>query len=112
MVDHTRPALLGYFVEIFFTTPAQQADSRQQLADFAAREGYGLHSILFERLDTKPAAFERLVELAKRGNVTTVAIARSDDLGAGQRQRLAVEAGAHVVVAGLVAPRNRLPHPL
>jgi hypothetical protein len=59
-----------------------------------------VHSILFERLDTKHSAFDRLLELAKRDNVTTVVISRPEDLGAGQRHRLADEAGAHVVVAG------------
>ncbi|MEV0291629.1 hypothetical protein AB0H36_46515 [Kribbella sp. NPDC050820] len=99
-----RPALLGYFPEIFLTTAAQQADTRQQLTDFAAREGYVLQSIVFERLGAEPAAFERLVELARRDNVTTVVIPRSDDLDAGQRLRLAVEAGVHVVVAGARRP--------
>jgi hypothetical protein len=99
MTDHTRPLLIGYFQEVFFSTPAEQATTRRLLEDFAAREGFTISWILFERYDQKWIEFERLIELARHNGVTTVAIPTEADLDDDQRRRLQAEAAAHVVVA-------------
>jgi len=99
MTDHTRPLLIGYFQEVFFSTPTEQAATRQLLEDFASREGFTVPWILFEWYDQKWTEFERLIELARNNDVKTVAIPTEADLDDRQRRRLHTEAAAQVVVA-------------
>jgi hypothetical protein len=89
MTGQARPLLIGYFQEDFFSTPAEQTATRRQLEEFATREGFTVHSILFERYDQKWTVFERLIELAKGDGVRTIAIPKYGDLNADQRNRLA-----------------------
>jgi hypothetical protein len=99
VVDHTRPVMLGYFLEAFLMTPTAQARVKAQPIEFAAREGYAVRAIFFEGLDTRPAAINALIEMVRRDNLTAIVVPSADDLDRHDRRRLE-DAGAYVVVAG------------
>lgn len=99
MADHTRPVMLGYFLEAFLMTPRERARVKEQLIEFAAREGYAVRAIFVEGLDTRPAAINTLIEMVRRDNLTAVVVPTADDLDRRGRRRLE-DVGAHVVVAG------------
>jgi hypothetical protein len=99
VVDHTRPLMLGYFLEAFLMTPRERARVKEQLIEFAAREGYAVHAIFVEGLDTRPAAINTLIEMVRRDNLTAVVVPSADDLDRRDRRRLE-DVGAYVVVAG------------
>jgi hypothetical protein len=61
-----RPALYGFFYEEAFTSPRQAADTRGQMAEFAARWGYRLAKVFTEKPGEAPAAFEALREAVRR----------------------------------------------
>lgn len=99
MADHTRPALIGYFREVFFATAPEKAAIRRRFTEFATREGYALDSILCQDFDQTWSEFERLLELAKLRGVATVVISTPDDLTQDQRHQLEAEARVHVLIA-------------
>lgn len=99
VVDQTRPVMLGYFLEVFLMTPTEQARVKEQLIEFAAREGFAIRAIFVEGLDTRPAAINALIEMVRRDNVTAVVVPSADDLDRRDRRRLE-DVGAYVVVAG------------
>lgn len=98
MVDHTRPVMLGYFLEAFLMTPTERARVKEQLIEFAVRQRYAVRAIFVEGLDTRPVAINALIEMVRRDNLTAVVVPRADDLDRRDRRRLA-DVGAHVVVA-------------
>jgi hypothetical protein len=91
--------MLGYFLEAFLMTPRERARVKEQLIEFAAREGYAVRAIFVEGLDTRPAAINTLIEMVRRDNLTVVVVPTADDLDRRDRRRLE-DVGAYVVVAG------------
>jgi hypothetical protein len=90
--------MLGYFLETFLMTPAEQDRSRQLLISFADRKGSQMTRIFMETLDTRPAAIEALIEKARQDAVPAVAITAADSLEAPYRRAL-TDAGIRVLVA-------------
>jgi hypothetical protein len=80
--------MLGYFVETFLMTPAEQDRVRKLLLGFAGRAGSQMTAIYMEALDSQPAAIEALIEAARRGDVSAVAIAAADSIAAQYRREL------------------------
>ncbi|MEU4607511.1 hypothetical protein AB0F43_31385 [Kribbella sp. NPDC023972] len=99
MTDADRPAMLGYFLETFLMTPAQQDRARNLLIDFADRAGSRMTAIYMEALDSQPAAIESLIETARRDGVPAVAITTADSLTE-QHRRALEDAGIRLLIAG------------
>jgi hypothetical protein len=72
--DHIKPLLLGYIREHFLMTAAELAQTKAQLVTFARAEGFTLHAIYVERIETAPAAFGALVEAVQRYHATAVVL--------------------------------------
>jgi hypothetical protein len=73
-VDYTRPLLLGYILKHLLMTDGELADTKDQLEQFAAVEGFAMGTIYVEETETTPAAFEALIAAVNRYEVTTVVI--------------------------------------
>jgi hypothetical protein len=69
-----RPLLLGYVRAHLLMTESELGDVKQDLADFAAREGYTLGRVYVERIDRAPAAFQTLVDDVRRQEVKAVVV--------------------------------------
>jgi hypothetical protein len=72
--DYTRPLLLGYVLKHLLMTDDELAETKDQLEQFAAVEGYAMGTIYVEDNSTTPAAFEALIDAVNRYEVTTVII--------------------------------------
>ncbi|WP_329484198.1 hypothetical protein OG555_18785 [Kribbella sp. NBC_01484] len=93
-----RPGMLGYFVETFLMTPAEQDRARKLLLELADRAGLQMTAIYMEALDSQPAALEALIEAARRDGVSTVAITAADSI-ADQFRRELEAAGVRLLIA-------------
>ncbi len=99
MTVAARPAMLGYFVETFLMTPAEQDRARRLLLEFADRAGSQMTAIYMEALDSQPAALEALIEAARRDGVSAVAVTVADSI-ADQYRRELEAAGVRLLIAG------------
>lgn len=88
MTATARPVMLGYFVETFLMTPTEQDRARKLLLDFADRQGSQMTAIYMETLDSQPAAMEALIDSARRGGVSAVAITVADSIADEYRREL------------------------
>ncbi|TCC29686.1 hypothetical protein [Kribbella speibonae] len=88
MTGAARPAMLGYFVETFLMTPTEQDRVRNLLLGFADRAGSQMTAIYMEALESQPAAIEALIEAARRGDISAVAITAADSIAAQYRREL------------------------
>ncbi|HYU84197.1 MAG TPA: hypothetical protein VEK80_05280 [Kribbellaceae bacterium] len=76
-----RPLLLGYVRAHLLMTETELGDVKQDLADFAVREGYTLGQVYVERIDRAPAAFQTLVDDVRRNEVKAVVVPGLHHLG-------------------------------
>jgi len=72
--DVTRPLALGYVRAHILMTEYELAAAKQDLADFARREGYALGRVYVERIDQSPAAFQALMAEIHRREATAVVV--------------------------------------
>ncbi|WP_406048331.1 hypothetical protein [Kribbella sp. NBC_00889] len=98
-MTNARLAMLGYFVETFLMTPAEQVRARNLLLEFADRSGAQMTAIYMEAIDSRPAAIEALIESARRGGISAVVITAAGAI-AGQYRRELEHAGVRLLTAG------------
>jgi hypothetical protein len=100
-----KPILVGYQTVRLNTSARDVARGRRQLANFAAREGFALAGIFMERDANRPcSALVALIETARRGGVSAIAVPTPADLGSMARvqrltrERLERETGLRVLI--------------
>jgi hypothetical protein len=74
VTDYTRPLLLGFVLKHLLMTEVELAETKEQLAEFAAVEGFAMGTIYVEDSATSPAAFAALIEAVNRYEVTAVVV--------------------------------------
>jgi hypothetical protein len=92
----TRPLLLGYLRAHLLMTEAELASTTQELASFAAAEGYTLGTVFVEHTDREPAAFEALVAAVRQQEAAAVVVPNSRHVPADLTEHLA---GIHLLTA-------------
>jgi hypothetical protein len=109
MTNATRPLLFGYVRVHLLMTRRELNGVKQRLAEFADDEGYTLANIFIEQAHTVPAAFQALVDAARKHEVKTVVVPGMQHLKVlppGMREHLEHYAGAHVIAAESAAPQS------
>jgi hypothetical protein len=73
-IGRRQPLLLGYVRQQLAASEMELAEAIDQLARFAALEGFVLGAIFVEGVDASLSAFKALVDAVNRYGVTTVAV--------------------------------------
>jgi hypothetical protein len=69
-----KPLMVGYIRAHLMMTEHELANAKQDLADFAVKEGYTLGRIYVERVDRAPAAFQTLMDEVRRHEAKAVVV--------------------------------------
>jgi hypothetical protein len=108
MSNPVRPLLFGYIRVHLLMTNRELNGVKQRLAEFADVEGYALANIFIEQAHTVPAAFQALVDAARKHEVKTVVVPGLQHLKVlppGMKEHLEHYAGAHVITAVPATPQ-------
>ncbi|MFD7158317.1 hypothetical protein ACFV9C_27220 [Kribbella sp. NPDC059898] len=104
-VDQTKPLLLGYVRKHFLMTPTALGQVKAELVAFAHREGFTLHAIFVDQIETAPAAFQALMDTAVRLEAAAVVVPSLTHLSeaaatTGMKEHVEHYTNARVLVAG------------
>jgi len=109
MTDATRPLLYGYIRAYLLTSHNELNGVKRRLAEFADGESYPLANIYVKQAHMVPAAFQALVDAARRHDVRTVVVPDVQHLkvlSPGMSEHLEHYAGARVIAATSAAPQS------